>query len=160
MLIESTGLPHAPENLPSRVVWVGVVFGAAQRLGGACAVLAHLARQRCRVAVYCPDTERFNHLDRLLWEYDSSHFVPHVEAGDPMGACTPLVLHRQPPPPETPCVLNLADSASSLPLAYPRVLEIVSADPSDLARGRAQWRYYQAAACELQAFDLNRNQLP
>lgn len=123
-------------------------------------MLAHLARRHRLVAVYCPDAERFGHLDRLLWEYDSSHFVPHVDADDPIRACTPIVLYRHPPPSGTPYVLNLADEALPLPLAYPDVLEIVSADPADRARGRAHWRYYQAAACDLQAFDLNRNQLP
>lgn len=160
MLIESAGVPHSSENLPTGVIRVRVVFGAAQRLEGACAVLAHLARQRHWVAVYCPDAEQFDRLDRLLWEYDSSNFVPHVDADDPLLACTPIGLYRQPPPPDTPCVLNLADAALPLPLTYPDVLEIVSADPAERARGRAHWRYYQAAACELQAFDLNRNQLP
>ena len=121
--------------------------GVADRLGLACRLLRKAYRQGVRVQVTA-QAEELAALDRALWTFDERDFVPHVRvpAADPQRAArTPIWLAPQATVAGAPRVLvNLGADAPQDLGALDRLIEIVSVEPDDAARGRERWRAYKA----------------
>jgi len=143
---------------------VDFAFGAPDRLRTACVAARKRFLAGQRVVVYCSDGARLSAFDRMLWAFDDTSFVPHVLAGDPLCAATPVVLTASPPDAasqamgagEPPWLLNLDEGCPPSLQAFERVMEIVSDDPADRLAARERWRAYQAAGHAVQAHDLKR----
>jgi DNA polymerase-3 subunit chi len=122
--------------------------GVADRLDLACRLLRKAYRQGVRVQVTARADE-LAALDRALWAFDERDFVPHlrVPAADPQRAArTPIWLALQATAEAAPRVLvNLGADAPQDLGALERLIEIVSLEPEDAARGRERWRGYKAA---------------
>lgn len=139
---------------------IDFAFGANDRLRAACQVARkrYLAGQT--LVVYCSEGDRLSAFDRLLWAFDDTSFVPHVLASDPLAAVTPVVLTAAPPVAEAMheaeprWLMNLDDNCPPGYDAFPRVLEIVTTDASDVLAARQRWRAYQTAGHALHAHDL------
>lgn len=127
---------------------VDFAFGAPDRLRMACTVAQrHYAAGRALV-VYSRDAQTLARIDRLLWSFEPTAFLPHVAADDPLAPETPVWLAAW--------LINLdADCPPGIE-AYERVLEIVSAEPEDRQAARTRWRAYQAAGCALHAHDVSQ----
>lgn len=125
--------------------------GVADPVGFACRLLRKAVRRGVRVRVIAP-SDTLGALDRTLWTFDEREFLPHVRvpgASAATAARTPiwLVPHlqaaagdAQPPA----LVLNLGADAPEELSGLDRLIEVVSADPDEAARGRARWREYKA----------------
>ena len=140
---------------------VDFAFGAPDRLRMACAVAQrHYSAGRALV-VYSRDAQILARIDRLLWSFEPTAFLPHVPAADPLAAATPIWLaHEVPaaPPAGAPLPAWLINLDAGCPpgiQAYERVLEIVSDDSDDRQAARARWREYQAAGHDLHAHDVS-----
>jgi DNA polymerase III subunit chi len=108
-------------------------------------------RQGARVLVTAPEPQ-LAELDRLLWTDDDRDFIAHarvstMSAG--MAVRTPLWLATAPE--EAPqlqgkpdVLVNLGAAAAAEPQSLKRLIEVVSADPDEAARGRERWRAYKA----------------
>lgn len=127
--------------------------GSADRLRTACQ-LSHKAMQHGLCAVITlPDAARLEALDRLLWQYPDTAFIPHCRNGAEQAARTPVVLslgdeafhHHE-------LLINLHDEAAPFYQRFERVIEIIGTD--DAASGRDRYRYYRDAGCQLRHFDL------
>lgn len=131
-----------------------VVFhtGVADPVGYACRLLRKAVRQGVRVQVTAPP-EVLTALDRSLWTFEQSDFVPHVR----MPGAHPAVARRTPVwltpavlQEEAPNVLvNLGVAVPTEFSALERVIEIVSSAPDEAARGRQRWREYHALGLPL-----------
>lgn len=121
--------------------------GVADPLGFACRLLRKAVRQGVRVQVTAP-AETLAALDRALWVFEERDFVPHVRMPGastavarrtPIWLATALQLAA-----DAPAVLvNLGADAPAEGAALARLIEIVSADPDEAARGRERWRHYK-----------------
>jgi len=139
---------------------VDFAFGASDKLSQACQTTLRQYLAGKTLLVFCSDAERLKDFDQKLWAVDDAAFVPHVMAGDPLAAVTPVILASD----------NLAQIMASAPLGtwllnlddhcppdagiMTRILEIVSDEDTDKAAARARWRIYLAAGHDLRSHRL------
>ncbi len=137
---------------------VDFAFGAPDRLRMACEVVRKHYEAGRRVVVYLSDPRLLARFDRLLWGFESTAFVPHVDADDPLAAHTPVVLTSKAPVPahEQAWLLNLDAQCPPSFEQFARVLEIVSEREADRLQARERWRVYQAQGCDVHAHKLNQ----
>jgi DNA polymerase-3 subunit chi len=139
---------------------IDFAFGARDRLRAACQVARKRYEAGQRLMVYCSDGARLTAFDRLLWAFDDTAFVPHVLASDPLAAITPIVLTAASPVADATSaaderwLMNLDDDCPPHYDGFPRMLEIVTTEPTDVQNARQRWRAYQAAGHTLHAHDL------
>jgi len=113
----------------------------------ACRLLRKATRQGARVAV-TGTPEALARLDRELWAFEPTEFIPHVRVA--VGEAVPS---RLAPTPvwlcEDPSALDLHEVLVNLGAesvrgfeSYARLIEIVSRDDADLAAARRRWKHY------------------
>lgn len=138
---------------------VDFAFGASDRLLKACDVVRKQVAAGRRLVVYTRSPARLAKFDRLLWQFESTAFVPHVMADDPLAERTPVLLEARAPDPSLAqggaWLLNLDTECPPGGEHYERILEIVSGHPDDKAAARQRWRSYQDTGFELRAFDIS-----
>jgi DNA polymerase-3 subunit chi len=143
------------------VTTVDFYFNAADRLQVACRLAGKALAQGKRMLVLAPDPELAQRLDRLLWTWPATGFVPHCVAGEPLAADTPVIIAAEPeaaPGPEV--LLNLSDECPPLLERYERVLEIVSADEEDRRKARARYGWYRDRGYPIRSHDLAAGSAP
>jgi DNA polymerase-3 subunit chi len=128
------------------------------RLGYACRYLRKAAKAGRPAAAVAP-AERLVQLDRALWRFDPTEFVPHVllKAGErpsPLHAATPVwLVERAADAPTHALLVNLGDEPPEGFETFERVVEIVSADGDDRGPARGRWRHYQSRGYKLESLD-------
>src|SRR5690606_40800709 len=94
-------------------------------------VRKHYSKGR-RLVVYCADTALLERFDLMLWGFEATAFVPHVDADDELAAQTPVLLTSKPISPSglpgSSWLVNLDEQCPPEAGQYERVLEIVSQD--------------------------------
>lgn len=135
-------------------------FNAADRLGYACRYLRKLQRAG-RTAVVTGPADRLERLDRMLWTFDASDFIPHVrlrsgETAQSRHAPTPIWLaERLADAPQHAVLVNLGEAAPEGFETFERVVEIVSTDADDRASARQRWRHYQSRGYKLESHEAS-----
>ncbi len=125
-----------------------VEFHTAVRdpLDFACRLLRKACRKGVRVQLSAAP-ELLLALDRALWIEPERDFLPHLRMpGGPAAVAerTPIWLVPHDLGPPAPRVLvNLGADAPAVPASLERLIEIVSSDPDDAARGRERYRAYK-----------------
>lgn len=128
--------------------------GVSDSVGFTCRLLRKACRQGARVMVTAPEA-RLRELDRALWTFEAHEFLPHVRmpgAAAGVAARTPVWLAGDalPTPSGAPAVVvNLGGEAPADLGALRRLIEIVSDDADEAARGRERWRAYKAAGLQI-----------
>lgn len=134
---------------------VDFYFNAEDRLQVACRLAGKAARQGRKLLVLAPGEELAQRIDRLLWSWPATGFVPHCFAHDPLAAETPVLIATSPEDdPACEVLLNLGEDAPPRFERYPRVLEIVSRDDAARQAGRTRFRFYKDRGFELAHHDL------
>lgn len=128
--------------------------GAADRIAAAAGLIARACAQKKALMVYAPDPEIAGALDRALWVSNPIGFVPHVHAGSPLAAETPVIIA------DTLATLSqeerLMNLSSEVPPEFSRftsVIEVV-ADDADKAAARQRFKFYKDRGYEIQSHDL------
>jgi len=113
--------------------------GSADKLRTACQ-LSHKAMQNgVHVALSAPDAAAIDALDKLLWHYPATAFIPHCRSDAEEAAQCPVVLN----------------SGVSFFSRFERVIEIVSGDAEDSRKGRERYKFYKDRGYELRHIDLS-----
>lgn len=143
---------------------VDFAFGADNRIAQAVSTTVKQVGRGVRLIVYCPDPQRADIYDRLLWSVDGTAFIAHdrFDQTDKDGAGDLAVYITNDRTWEKAAsalqagswLLNLHDHCPPMPNAAQRVLEIVSIDDADRQQARARWRQYQQAGYALHAHQL------
>src|SRR5690606_25959920 len=115
---------------------VDFAFGAPDRLRMACDVVRkHYSKGR-RLVVYCADKALLERFDLMLWGFEATAFVPHVDADDDLAAQTPVLLTSKPISPpgssDPSWLVNLDEQCPPGGGQYERILEIVSQDEASV----------------------------
>jgi DNA polymerase-3 subunit chi len=131
----------------------------ADRLGAACELLAKAVTQGKSCAVYVPDPEMAQTLDRLLWTQGPTRFVPHCRADAPLAPETPVLLLDRPDAPlpagQPPGrLLNLDADVPPDFARFTHILEVVDTRAPERLLARQRFRAYKTAGCAIQSVDM------
>lgn len=129
--------------------------GSSDKLRTAC-LLSHKAMQNgLRTAISLPDEATSAALDKLLWHYPATAFIPHC-LGDAKDADQmPVVLnHGSDEFPHRDLLISLHDECVPFFSRFERVIEIVSNDAEDSRMGRERFKFYRDRGYELRHIDL------
>lgn len=144
---------------------VDFAHGASNRFHTACQVIQRHYLAGNQVVVYASDTRRLTHLDRLLWAFEPTAFIPHVMQDDELAPTTPVVLtsispthHRTTSQGTQRWLLNLDMACPPDAAQFARILEIVSHHDDDKTAARQRWASYRKAGFELRAHQLHAAQ--
>ena len=98
-----------------------------------------------RIVVMTEDSEQLARFDAALWAVSDVDFLPHVHANDPLAPDTPIVLADSDDVelPQADLLINLARRAPAQFEAFPRLIEVVSAEEADAAAGRIRFVAYK-----------------
>lgn len=130
-------------------------FNAEDRLQVACRLAGKAVLQRKRMLVYAPDPDTARHIDRMLWTWPATGFVPHCLAGDALAPDTPVLIGTAEELPE-PCemILNLSLACPPHFERFARMLELVDAGEEGRQAGRERYRFYRDRGYPIRNHDL------
>ena len=134
--------------------------GVPERLDYACRLLRKAMLQDAKVTV-CGPTPLLDKLDRQLWTFEATEFVPHLRRGPARGQvltpamqATPVWLVEEANlAPHHDILLNLGDELVPGFETYARVLEVVSTEAGNARAGRSRFKLYRA-----QGFDVKHHE--
>lgn len=142
---------------------IDFAFGAPDRLRMACEVVSkHHAAGR-PVLVYCRQASLLTQFDRLLWSFEPTAFIPHVDVTHELAGVTPVLLTATMPEPRMHSrhdqaavwLVNLDDEVPGTSDQFARILEIIDNHPETVSKARYRWKAYKNAGHELHAHDVS-----
>ena len=133
-------------------------FEADDKLQVACRLSAKAMQQKLRVLIYTPDEAQAQRIDRMLWTWQATGFVPHCMTRSPLAAETPVLITHDPE--ETPhdeVLLNLHPAWPPAFSRFQRLVEIVGRDEEDREAARGRFRFYRDRGYEIAKHDLSKS---
>jgi DNA polymerase III subunit chi len=129
--------------------------GSQDKLRTACQ-LSHKAMQSgVRTVISLPDAASRETLDKLLWHYPATAFIPHCLNDAKEAEQMPVVLnHGGDKFPHHELLISLHNECSPFFSRFERVIEIVGNDKEDSNRGRERFKFYRDRGYELRHIDL------
>lgn len=133
--------------------------GSKDKLRTACQ-LSHKAMQNgVRTVISAPDAATNEALDRLLWHYPATAFIPHCRSDAEGAEHVPVLLsHNNDRFPHHDLLISLHCECMPFFSRFERVIEIVSHDAEDSRMGRERFRFYKDRGYELRHIDLSAAQ--
>ena len=138
--------------------------GVEDKLRTACQ-LSHKAMQNgVRVILSAPDATTTDALDKLLWHYPATAFIPHCrsdeKAADDMPVLSlskwPVVIDQHGVTfPHSEVLISLHTACAPFFSRFERVIEIVGKDEEDARLGRERFGFYRDRGYEMRHFDLS-----
>lgn len=120
---------------------------AAARLKVACRIAEKAYEASQSVLVWHTDRAELEAMDKMLWTFADTSFVPHEWLGDGglAGAEAPVLLGTAPPgaPVEVLINLSLAAEPPSFLAQVARVAEVIDGEPARRDAGRARFKAYR-----------------
>jgi len=117
----------------------------ADKPGYACRLARKAYASGAKVVLLAEDAEQAAQLNEALWTIADTDFIPHVMAGDPLAAETPVVVadSDDAPLPHHEMLVNLTRRTPAHFAQFARVFEIISTDEQDAAAGRQRYVAYK-----------------
>ncbi len=136
-----------------------IVFysGAADKLHVVCRLCAKALTQNARVMIYTTDTATLEKIDKLLWTYQQTSFLPHcsIDDDEKLVKSTPVILsNRAFPVQDCTVLINLDAQCPQMIESFERVIEIASMSHEDKQSARDRYRFYKQTGYALQHHDL------
>ncbi len=131
--------------------------GSEDKLRTACQ-LSHKAMQSgVRVLLHTPDAACTEALDKLLWHYPATAFIPHCLSHEPAADDMPVVLgHDRSALPHSELLISLHTACLPFFSRFERVIEIVGQEAEDVRLGRERFGFYRDRGYEMRHFDLKK----
>jgi DNA polymerase-3 subunit chi len=139
------------------VTKVDFYTGSKDKLRTACQ-LSHKAMQSgVRAAISTPDASTHDKLDKLLWHYPATAFIPHCRSDAEEAERMPVVLnHGSEKFPHLDLLISLHNECVPYFSRFERVIEIISNDLEDSRLGRERFKFYRDRGYELRHIDLSK----
>ena len=130
-------------------------FNAADKLQVACRLASKAMAQGKRLLIYAPQADTAQRVDRMLWTWQATGFVPHCAAHDPLASETPVLIASAADA-HTVCdvLLNLAPDTPPAFERYERLLELVAQDDEDRRAARGRYKFYRERGFRIADHDL------
>ena len=129
-------------------------FNAEDRLQVACRLAGKALAQGKRTLIYAPDAETAQRVDRLLWTWPATGFVPHCAPHDPLAAGTPVLIGDTTAAAGCDVLLNLGAQTPPGFESFERLLEVVALDDVGRRAARERYRYYRDRGYAIADHDL------
>jgi len=143
------------------VTKVDFYTGSTDKLRTACQ-LSHKAMQNgVRAVISTHDAATGDALDKLLWHYPATAFIPHCRSDAGEAAQMPVVLdHGGEKFPHYDLLISLHNECVPFFSRFERVIEIIGSDAEDRRLGRERFKFYRDRGYELRHIDLSQTGLP
>ena len=128
--------------------------GGGDRLHTACRLVAKVVRQGLKLMIYTPDAGTVERLDKLLWTFSSTDFIPHCRAEDKLAGVTPVIIGREAMKLPHNVLLNLDVEQPPFFSRFQRLIEIAGTAPEDTCAARKRYRFYQDRGYEIRHHKL------
>lgn len=115
------------------------------KLAYACRLARKAYGARAKIVVLADSPEQADALNAAMWTVSDTDFIPHVMAGDPLAAQTPIVItdNEDSELPHHDMLVNLTRRRPRNFTQFARVFEIISIDEEDAAEGRKRYIAYK-----------------
>ncbi len=128
---------------------------ASDRIAATASLIGKAVSQRKSLLVYAPDAEVAAALDRHLWMYPPTGFIPHVAIGSPLAGETPVVIaDKLDSPPQDERLFNLAAEVPPGFSRFASLVEVVGRGEQERVAGRERARFYRDRGYDIQYIDL------
>lgn len=128
-------------------------FNAQERLQVACRLAGKAIKQNQRVLIYAPQAELAARIDKMLWTWPATGFVPHCAVHAPLAQETPVLIASGDETPEgCEILLNLGADCPPHFERFPRLLEVI--DEAGRDAGRSRYRFYKERGYRIANHDL------
>lgn len=135
--------------------------GSPDKLRTACQLSQKAMQSGMRVVLCTPDADTYENLDRLLWQYPPTSFIPHCRSSDADAEHTPVLLAQDEDRfPHHQLLISVHPDTPGYFSRFERVIEIVGNDERDSAHGRSRYKFYRDRGYELRHFDLSNTPQP
>lgn len=124
------------------------------KLAYACRLARKAYASKAKVVLLAEDAAQAEALDAALWSVSDTDFIPHVPAGDPLAAQTPVIVtfDEAAALPHYEMLVNLTRRTPANVDRFARVFEIISTDEQDAAEGRKRYVAYKKQSYPLTHF--------
>jgi DNA polymerase-3 subunit chi len=130
---------------------------ATSRLVVACQLTAKAFSQGLQVLIFAPEDEVARAVDRQLWTFQATAFVPHCAAGERLAGETPVLIAASlAEPSHDDLLVNLSGECPPAFARFRRLIEIVGNDEKDRLAARARWRFYRERGYDVNHVDLGK----
>jgi DNA polymerase-3 subunit chi len=131
--------------------------GSTDKLRTACQ-LSHKAMQNgVRVILSTPDSATAEALDKLLWQFSPTSFIPHCRSDAKDISLYPVVINNSNDQfPHFDLLISLHENNVPFFSRFERVIEIVGQDAEDSRMGRERFKFYRDRGYELSHTDLSK----
>lgn len=131
---------------------------AEPKLQVACQLASKAIQQALRVLILAPEEITVRAIDKLLWTYPATGFLPHCMVDDRLAPETPILIARDwAILPHDQVLLNLAPESPVPFTRFQRLIELVASDDAERQAGRARFRFYRDRGYEIHHHDLGRS---
>jgi DNA polymerase-3 subunit chi len=122
--------------------------------------LSHKAMQNgVRTVISAPDAAATEALDKLLWHYPATGFLPHCRSDAVEAEHMPVVLNQGGDKfPHHELLISLHNECVPYFSRFERVIEIIGNDAEDSRLGRERFKFYRDRGYELRHIDLSKTQ--
>jgi len=128
--------------------------GSEDKLRTACQLSQKAMQSGLHVLLHVPDDELADKLDKLLWHYPATAFIPHCRSHEANSSDMPVVIGCDENFPHAELLISLHEECTSFFSRFERVIEIVGCGEEEAARGRLRFKYYRDRGYELGHTDL------
>lgn len=130
--------------------------GSSDKLRTACQLTQKAMQNGVRVVLGMPDQSTCESMDKLLWQYSVTSFIPHGRCTDETAEQMPVLLAQDEEKfPHHELLISLYHDTPNYFSRFERVIEIISLDEEDSARGRARYKFYRDRGYALRHIDLS-----
>jgi len=130
--------------------------GSKDKLRTACQLSQKAMQNGVRVILSAPDAATNDALDKLLWHYPATAFIPHCRSDAEEAGQMPVVLNQGSDKfPHHELLISLHNECAPFFSRFERVIEIVGKDEEDARLGRERFGFYRDRGYEMRHFDLS-----
>lgn len=134
-------------------------FNAANKIDTVCRLASKAARLRNKVLIFTLSEELARTLDKAMWLFQPTGFVPHCRAESPLAPETGVVIARALEDlTHDQILVNLDTKPPPAFSRFLRLIEIVSTTEEDRTAARLRFRFYKDRGYEINNHDLSRNE--
>ena len=131
---------------------------AEPKLQVACQLAAKAVQQSLRVLILAPDEGMARAIDKLLWTFPATGFLPHCKSDDMLAPETPVLIARTCEViPHDDVLLNLGPEPPESFSRFQRLIELVANEDADRQSARIRFRFYRDRGYEIRHHNLGQS---